>query len=95
MKEITKRHEQHFGYKIDDVIKRIDGNQIKGEFTLIISGNKKIKNDEELKELHLKDDLSKLIKAGLSHSAAANYLSEKSGISKNKIYKLILNKDIK
>ena len=95
MKEITKRHEQHFGYKIDDVIKRIEGNQIKGEFTLIISGNKKIKNDEELKELHLKDDLSKLIKAGLSHSAAANYLSEKSGISKNKIYKLILNKDIK
>ena len=95
MKEITKRHEQHFGYKIDDVIKRIEGNQIKGEFTLIISGNKKIKTDEELKELHLKDDLSKLIKAGLSHSAAANYLSEKSGISKNKIYKLILNKDIK
>ena len=95
MKEITKRHEQHFGYKIDDVIKRIEGNQIKGEFTLIISGNKKIKNDEEIKEMHLKDDLSKLIKAGLSHSAAANYLSEKSGISKNKIYKLILNKDIK
>jgi len=95
MKEITKRHEQHFGYKIDDVIKRIEGNQIKGEFTLIISGNKKIKTDEELKELHLKDDLSKLIKAGLSHSAAANYLSEKSGLSKNKIYKLILNKDIK
>ena len=95
MKEITKRHEQHFGFKIDDVIKRIEGSQIKGEFTLIISGNKKIKNDEELKEQFLKEDLSKLIKAGLSHSAAANYLSEKSGLSKNKIYKLILNKDLK
>jgi len=95
MKEITKRYEEHFGFKIDDVIKKIEGSQIKGEFTLIVSGNKGIKSNEEIKDQYLKDDLSKLIKAGLSHSAAANYLSDKSGISKNKIYKLILNKDLK
>lgn len=95
MKEITKRYEEHFGFKIDDVIKKIECSQIKGEFTLIISGNKEIKSNEELKDQYLRDDLSKLIKAGLSHSAAANYLSDKSGISKNKIYKLILNKDLK
>ena len=95
MKEITKRHEEHFGFKIDDVIRKIENRQIKGEFTLIISGHNEIKSNEELKDQYLKDDLSKLIKAGLSHSAAANYLSDKSGMSKNKIYKLTLNKDLK
>ncbi len=95
MKEITKRHEKHFGFKINEVIKKLEKMELKGEFTLIISGNKKIKKEEELIEEYLRDDLTKLIQAGLSHSAAANYLSNKSGISKNKIYKLILNNDLK
>ena len=94
MKEITKRYEQHFGFKIDEVIKELEGKDLKGEFTLIISGNKKIKRNDELKEQYLKDELTKLIQAGLSHSAAANYLSSKSKLSKNKIYKLILNNDL-
>ena len=95
MKEITKRYEKHYGFMLDDVIKELEGQQLKGEFTLIVSGNKRIKIKEELTEQYLKDDLLKLIKAGLSHSAAANYLSNKSGISKNKVYKLILNNDLK
>ena len=95
MKEITKRYEQHFGYNIDEVIKKLEGKVLKGEYTLIISGNKRIKREDEFKEEYLKDELTKLIEAGLSHSAAANYLSNKSTLSKNKIYKLILNNDIK
>jgi len=92
MKEITKRYEQHFGFNIEDVIKELDGKELKGEFTLIISGNKKIKSNDELKEQYLRDELKKLIQAGLSHSAAANYLSSKSTLSRNKIYELILKK---
>jgi len=95
MKEITKRYEKHYGFMLDDVIKELEGQQLKGEFTLIVSGNKRIKIKEELTEQYLKDDLIKLIQAGLSHSAAANYLSNKSGISKNKVYKLILDNDLK
>ena len=95
MKEITKRYEKHYGFKLDDVIKELEGRELKGEFTLIVSGNKKFKLKEELTEQYLKDDLIKLMQAGLSHSAAANYLSNKSGISKNKVYKLILDNDLK
>jgi len=95
MKEITKRYEKHFGFKIGEVIKKLENIELKGEFTLIISGNKNIQIKEELTEQYLRDDLTNLIQAGLSHSAAANYLSNKSGLSKNKIYKLILNNDIK
>jgi len=95
MKEITKRYEQHFGFNIDDVIKEFEGKELKGEFTLIISGTKKIKRNDELKEQSLRDELTKLIQAGLSHSAAANYLASKSKLSRNKIYKLILKNDLK
>ena len=95
MKEITKRYEQHFGFNIGNVIKELEGKELKGEFTLIISGNKKIKRNDSLKEQYLREELSKLIQAGLSHSAAANYLSSKSRLSKNKIYKLILDNDLK
>tara|TARA_Y100000589_G_scaffold175241_1_gene166331 strand:+ start:531 stop:1418 length:888 start_codon:yes stop_codon:yes gene_type:complete len=95
MKEITKRYEQHFGFKMEEVIKELEGKELKGEFTLLISGNRKTQNEDEFKKQYLRDDLLKLIQAGLSHSAAANYLSSKSGLSKNKIYNLILDNDLK
>ena len=95
MKEITKRYEQHFGYKIDNIIKKLEGIELKGEYTLVISGNNNIKREDEFKEEYLRDELLELIQIGLSHSAAANYLSKKLRLSKNKIYKLILGNDLK
>ena len=95
MKEITKRYEQHFGYKIENIIEKLEGIELKGEYTLVISGNKNIKKEDEVKEEYLRDELIELIQAGLSHSAAANFLSKKSGLSKNKIYKLILGNHLK
>ena len=94
MKEITKRYEQHFGFNIENVIKELEGKELKGEFTLIISGKKSEGNDK-LKEQYLRDELSKLIQAGLSPSAAANYLSSKSKLSRNKINKIILKNDLR
>jgi len=95
MKEITKRYEEHFGYKIENIIEKLEGIELKGEYTLVISGNKNIKKEDEVKEEYLRDELIELIQAGLSHSAAANFLSKKSGLSKNKIYKLILGNHLK
>ena len=57
MKEITKRYEQHFGFNIENVIKELEGKELKGEFTLIISGNKKIESNNELKEQYLRNEL--------------------------------------
>ena len=91
LKELTKRYEKHFGNNIDQVLNQIQINILKGEYTLVISGAKKnnfISNDV------LISDLQNLIKAGLSHSGAANYLSKKSGRPKNEIYKLILKNNL-
>ena len=62
----------------------------KGEFTLIIEGNNKVK---EHNTIDIKNELIKLISAGLSHSAASIYLSKKLSIPKNEIYKLLINKN--
>ena len=90
LKEITKRHETHYGNDLDTVIETIGSKDPKGEYTLVISGRD---NDESISSTNEKDlsiELKELMKAGLSHSAASNYLSKKSGRSKNEIYKLII-----
>ena len=90
LKEITKRHEKHYGNDLDTVIETIKSKDPKGEYTLVISGRD---NDEFISSTNEKDlsiELKELMKAGLSHSAASNYLSQKSGRSKNEIYKLII-----
>lgn len=92
MKELTKRFERHYGNSINDVIKEIEFKGLKGEFTLIISGNSE---NALVNEISLIEDLKELIKAGLSNASASNYLSKKSGLSKNEIYKLSIKNSLK
>jgi len=92
MKELTKRFERHYGNSINDVIKEIEFKEPKGEFTLIISGNSE---NALVNETSLIEDLKELIKAGLSNASASNYLSKKSGLSKNQIYKLSIKNSLK
>jgi len=89
-KELTKKYEQNIFTTIDDTLKSFKNLQIKGEFTIVIRG---INKKEEVNNLEIKKDLINLIKAGLSHAAASNYLSKKTGKSKKYIYQLILNNE--
>ena len=90
VKELTKRHERHFGENIDEVLINLNNIEPKGEYTLIISGNKDKNESDENSEKDLRQDLLDLINAGLTHKAASEYLSKRSTLSKNQIYKLIL-----
>ena len=90
LKEISKLHEKNYGDNIDDLILHFSKIEPKGEFTLIIEGNNKVK---EKKITNIKDELINLTDAGLSHSAASIYLSKKLSIPKNEIYKLLINKN--
>ena len=90
LKEITKLHEKNYGDNIDDLILIFSKLEPKGEFTLIIEGNSKVKENNIT---DIKDELIKLTDAGLSHSAASIYLSKKLSIPKNKIYKLLIDKN--
>ena len=46
------------------------------------------KKDLEFKKISLKEELHLLVNAGLSLSAAAKYLANKSNLSKSEIYSL-------
>ena len=75
------------GPDIDSVINLFKTKEIVGEFTIIVKGNAKPKN-EEFNKTKVKKDLHELIEAGLSLSAASKYLAKKSNLSKNEIYEL-------
>lgn len=87
-KELTKKHESHWQGSLKKIIQSLDEIEPKGEFTIMIEGqkNKDKNNFDNYQELKL--DLEKLIKLGLKRSSAASYLSNKHGIAKNNIYNL-------
>ena len=87
-RELTKKFEEHIGNNVDEVLDFFEGREILGEITVVIKGiNGEIQNPELNKD-SLKEELSDLIDAGLSLSAASKYLAKKNNISKNFIYKL-------
>ena len=94
LKELTKRYEKHFGDNINKVIDNLKFCDPKGEYTLIISKSEKDKNEYLISNKDLIIDLQELIKAGLSNSSAANYLSKKSGVPKNELYKLTIKNNL-
>ena len=86
-RELTKKFEQHIGSSTDKALEIFDGEKIVGEFTLVIKGRKKEKNENK-DYLYLKNELHELVNAGLSLTAASKYLSKKLNIKKNLIYNL-------
>ncbi len=94
-RELTKKFEQNLGSDFDSVINYLLNNEPKGEFTLIISGYNANNNFKDDEYKLLKDELYELIEAGLSHSAASIYLSKKYQKPKNKIYKLLIEDNVR
>ena len=85
-RELTKKFEEHIGYKIDEVIEFFEDKEVIGEITVVVKGiNEKMST---VNEVDLKKDLKELINAGLSLSSASKYLAKKTGIKKSTIYKL-------
>ena len=86
-RELTKKFEQHIGYKIDDIINFFEDKEPKGEFTILVKGAEKKKNIKFNNEL-LREELNELVSLGLSLNAASKYLAKKNNISKRSIYNL-------
>ena len=85
-RELTKIHEENVGSNLNMVLNFFEDQEIKGEITLVIKGVEK--NDKELNNLNLKQELIELINAGLSLSAASKYLAKKKSVKKSVIYNL-------
>ena len=86
-RELTKKFEEHFCYKIDSAIEFFRDKEVIGEITIVIRGIQK-EEYAGISESDLKKDLNELINVGLSLSAASKYLAKKYGIKKGIIYNL-------
>ena len=86
-RELTKKFEEHVGDNIYEVLEFFREKDIIGEITVVIKGIRK--TDSIPNKSIIKKDLSDLINAGLSLSAASKYLAKKNGLKKSEVYNLI------
>ncbi len=86
-RELTKKFEENIQTSIDRVINFFKDKEILGEITIVIKGIEKQKN-ENFNKIVLREELSELINAGLSLSAASRYLAKKRNLNKSIIYNL-------
>ena len=88
-REITKKFEEHICTSIDKVINLSEKKEILGEITVVVKGigiNKS--KSSNFDDMELKKELSELVAAGLSLSAASKYLAKKNNLKKSTIYNL-------
>ncbi len=86
-RELTKKFEEQFNDKIDNILNIFENREIIGEITIVIKGLEK-SNQKEFNPSKLKKELEELTNAGLSLSAASKYLAKKNNLKKNMIYNL-------
>jgi len=84
-REITKKYEEHIGPDINAAINYFESIDPKGEFTIVVEGTNQ-KQNEEIDIIFIKQEVKKLVDAGLTFSAAAKYLAKRENFSKNIIY---------
>lgn len=92
-REMTKLYETFYKGKANQVLKELilKKERIRGEFVLIIEGNKEINN--ELFLSNEQEEVLKILMEKLSKKEALSLASKSFGISKNLIYKLLLNEN--
>ncbi len=86
-RELTKKFEENLYSSISEVIELLEDREILGEITVVIKGVKKPK-DLDFNKVILKKELSELMDAGLSLSAASKFLAKKKNLKKSIIYNL-------
>ena len=86
-RELTKKYEENICSNINKVLDYFENKEIIGEITIVIRGRKR-KIESEYDQFELKKDLTELVDAGLSLSAASKYLAKKKKIKKSTIYNL-------
>ena len=83
-RELTKHYEEIFRGNFETAIQRFSEGQVKGEFVIIVEGNKEVIVKEEV---DIEQELIMHIKSGLSKKEAIQKIVEEKKIPKNVVYK--------
>ena len=85
-RELTKRYEESIGSTIEDAIAHFVLKKPKGEFTLVLGGEKQNKQEHQISESEALFMLNKLINQGEKSNIAAQKVAEETGYAKKWLY---------
>ena len=88
-RELTKHYEEIFRGDFEGALKRFSEGEIKGEFVIIVEGNKV----EEVINVDILKELSKYIQEGYSKKESVKKVSEEFKLPKNEVYQESLKLD--
>lgn len=83
-RELTKHYEEIFRGNFETAIRRFSEDQVKGEFVIIVDGNKEV---IVIDEVDIEQELIKHIESGLSKKEAIQKIVEEKKVPKNIVYK--------
>jgi 16S rRNA (cytidine1402-2'-O)-methyltransferase len=86
-RELTKKFEEISRGKITEMIKKFSSARPRGEFVIVIEGDKAIEKVKVDPELLVKD----LVESGISKSKAVKIVAKRLRVSKNELYRTTLN----
>lgn len=92
-RELTKIHEEFIRGNLSNILENIDA--IKGEFVVIVEGNKNSKKDVEIQNLNqmtLDEQYQFYENQGLSKKEIIKKIAKDRGVNKNEIYQNFLEK---
>jgi len=93
-RELTKKYEEIIRGKLKGVLSMINTKEVKGEITLVVQGGTKEKGDDTIDFLRdeciMEEYFKKLKNQGYSNKEIIKIAQEKLNISKNLIYKKLL-----
>lgn len=88
VRELTKVHEEKICGKVEDVLKKIAGQDIKGEIVLILEGNNNIERETEgWEEMSVFEHLQLLLNNGFTKKEAIKEVSRIRELPKSEVYK--------
>lgn len=82
-RELTKIYEEIYRGDFEGAIEKFSTDRIKGEFVIIVEGNKEVK----VIEINIQEELKKHIDQGMTKKDAIKKVVDEFNISKNEVYK--------
>ena len=83
-REISKLYEEIYRGSIDEVLKELSSVSIKGEFVVVVEGNKK---EDDYSDMTINDHVNMYIDDGYSEKEALKLVAKDRGVKKSEIYK--------
>jgi len=87
VRELTKVHEEKIYGKVEDVLKKIAGQDLKGEIVLILEGNNIERETEGWEEMSVFEHLQLLLNNGFTKKEAIKEVSRIRELPKSEVYK--------